>query len=76
MDKQLIELLRRLIENEQSLHQNIANDLGGGVLRCPECGHEIVIGPETIAQYLAEGWPVHCGRGMVFDSRREGAGDE
>ena len=61
------------IKRAQGLHGNMAADLisNGGVLRCHECDHEQALTEAQIAQYLAHGWPKHCGYGMRWVTQRE-----
>lgn len=55
------------------LHQAIATDLGklGGVLRCKVCGYEEPITNTSLKLYLAEGWPTHCGKTMVWVTEKD-----
>ena len=50
-----------------TIHERIALDIteaGCGLIRCEKCGDNHQPGTSEIADYLANGWPKHCGESM------------
>jgi transcription elongation factor Elf1 len=58
-----------------ALQAKIATDSwpDGAVLSCSMCGHSVDITPAQGADYLAQGWPQHCGQTMTLAKKAGGA---
>lgn len=54
-----------------SLHDKIAADVypSGGTLTCRVCDHTQPFTTADAAHYLKHGWPRHCGKEMLTESR-------
>ena len=64
----------KFIKRGLGLHKAMATDLGklGGVLRCEVCGYDEPLTNVSLALYLAEGWPTHCGdKTMVWVTEKD-----
>lgn len=61
------------ITESHTLHASMGSDLAklGGLLRCEKCGHEIPLPVGRLGDYLANGWPEHCGETMTWVTRRQ-----
>jgi hypothetical protein len=54
------------LPNLANLHRNISADVwpNGATLACSTCGYFEQITSAQAGQYLAKGWPTHCGATM------------
>jgi hypothetical protein len=59
------------------LQDKIANDVwpDGAVLVCQVCGMKKRVTAADCGQYLAHGWPKHCGKTMSVRERRKAGGE-
>lgn len=64
--------MKEILERVSGLHARIANDAFGdrGVLTCDECGFSRTMKAAEGGEYLARGWPKHCGHTLKLTLAR------
>ena len=64
--------LHNLVKGLSNLHGNIATDVWpkGAFLICKKCDFSTSASSAECGQYLARGWPTHCGVTMRLETEK------